>query len=289
MITMGIQRLARLLRRLPALPGAKEPELLIGAVLCGVAVLAALFGPMLLGGDPAAQDLFHVLQPPSWSHPCGTDAFGRDILLRLVYGLRLTIMEIAVSLVVAAGVGVPVGLCAGMAPAWLDSAIMTVSDVVFAFPGLILALLVVSLMGPGLFHALLAIAAFSIPVYIRLARNLTVSLRHSVWVEALQVLGASRARILFLHILPNAATPLLVQATLSSGTVVLSAASLSFLGLGAQPPLPEWGTMMSDGRNALGAAFWPCLFPGLAIAAAVIGLNCLGDGLRDRFDSSSRR
>ncbi|MCQ9156899.1 ABC transporter permease [Acidomonas methanolica] len=255
----------------------------LGAALCGGALVLALVGPVLLGGDPSAQDLYHVLQPPSWRHPCGTDAFGRDILVRLVYGLRLTLMEIAVSLTVAAGIGVPIGLFAGFAPRWVDGAVMTISDVLFAFPGLVLALLVVSLLGPGLFHALLAIAAFSVPVYIRLGRTLAAGMRHLLWVEALTVLGAGRTRVLLRHVLPNAATPLLVQATLSGGTVVLAAASLSFLGLGAQPPLPEWGTMMSDGRNALGAAFWPCLFPGLSIAVTVIGLNCLGDGLRERF------
>lgn len=267
----------------------RHPALCLGAMLCGLALVLGAIGPVVIGGDPSAQDLYHVLQPPSWTHPCGTDAFGRDIFLRLVYGLRLTMYEVVVSTACAAGIGIPLGLFSAMAPSWLDRAIMGLSDMVFAFPGLVLALLIVSLLGPGLFHALLAIAAFSIPIYTRLARNLTHALRHATYIEALQVLGASRARILFRHMLRNIAAPVLVQITLGAGTVVLSAASLSFLGLGAQPPMPEWGTMMSDGRNVLGAAFWPCLFPGLAIALAVIGLNCLGDGLREALDARSEQ
>lgn len=261
----------------------------LGGSVCSFLLLMAMLGPLILNADPSRQDLYHVLLPPSFAHPCGTDAFGRDIFVRLVYGLRLTLEEITVSLIVAAGIGIPVGLFSAMAPRWLDNAIMTVSDVLFAFPGLILALLIVSFLGPGLFHALLAIAAFSVPVYVRLARTMLVRIHHATWMEALTVLGVGRTRIMVRHVFPNVVTSLLVQLTLSSGEVVLAAASLSFLGLGAQPPLPEWGTMMSDGRNALGAAFWPCLFPGLAIAMTVIGLNCLGDGIRDRLDGRNKK
>lgn len=261
----------------------------LGGGICTGLLIMALVGPQLLGRDPAQQDLYHVLLPPSFVHLCGTDAFGRDIFARLISGLRLTLEEIVVTLLVAAGIGIPLGLFSAMAPRWVDHAIMTVSDILFAFPGLILALLIVSFLGPGLLHALLAIAAFSVPVYVRLARTMLVRLKHATWMEALRLLGIGPLRILVRHVLPNVATSLLVQVTLSSGDVVLAAASLSFLGLGAQPPLPEWGTMMSDGRNALGAAFWPCFFPGIAIAVTVIGLNCLGDGVRDRLDGRSSR
>jgi len=254
-------------------------ELALGAVIIGAMLVWGLIGPLTSATDPSAQDLYHTLQPPSWSHPFGTDAFGRDTWTRLMYGMRLALGEIALCVGLSAGIGVPVGLVAGYVGGMTDRIVMGCLDLLFAFPGLVLALLIISLLGPGLGNAILAIAAFSIPVYGRLARNLTLSLRHMEYIEALRVLGASRTRIVFVHILRNALAPLMVQATLSGGTVVLTAASLSFLGLGAQPPSPEWGAIMSDGRNYLGATIWPSLFPGLAIALTVIGLNCLGNGL----------
>ena len=184
----------------------------------------------------------------------------------------------------AVAAGVPLGLRFGTVGGWGDAAIMWVADIAFAFPAIVLALLIVSVLGPSVPNLLLAIAAFSVPVYARLSRNLTVGLRGAEFVEAATVAGASTWRIMTRHILPNTLSPIVVQATLTAGTVVLSAASLSFLGLGAQPPLPEWGTMLSDGRNYLGVSPWLTLCPGAAVMVTVLGFNMLGDGLRDLLD-----
>ena len=261
-----------------------NPSLAVGALLLGLLLLVAALPTALLPADPLLQDLHHVLADPSAAHPFGTDAFGRDILARVAAGARLSLMEVVVSIGLALLVAVPAGLLCGFVGGLVDTAVMAASDILFAFPGIILAILVVSVLGEGLFNTMLAIALFSAPLYARLSRNLALELRHREYVEAAVAFGAGTAHVLLRHVLRNAIGPLLVQSTLSAGMVVLTAASLSFLGLGAQPPSPEWGAMMSDGRNYLGADLWPSLFPGLAIALVVLGFDRLGEGLRQLLD-----
>jgi len=259
---------------------ARHGSLILGAVIVGMLVLVALFAPLLTTTSPLAQDLYHPFLGVSAAHPFGTDALGRDIATRVAYGARYSLAEVAVCVVISCSLGTLLGLASGVAGRRVDQAVMWLMDVLFAFPGIVLALLVLALLGPGLLNMLLAISLFSIPVYARLARNLAVGLRRAPYVEAAVAMGASPLRIMLVHILPGAAGPILVQATVSSGSVILTAASLSFLGLGVQPPAPEWGAMMSDGRNYVGAYLLPSLFPGLAITLAVLGFNLLGEGLR---------
>ena len=260
-------------------------SLAVGAALVGALILASLLAPLLGTGSPLAQDLYHPFQGVSPRHPFGTDAFGRDIATRVLYGARYSLVEAAASIAISCSLGTLLGLVAGEAGHLVDQAIMWLMDIMFAFPGIVLALLIVSLLGPGLFNVLLAISLFSVPVYARLARNLTLALRKTDYVEAAVAMGASFPRVMFRHILPNAAGPILVQCTVSAGSVILMAATLSFLGLGVQPPAPEWGAMMSDGRNYVGADILPSLFPGIAITLAVLGFNLLGEGLRRLLDS----
>jgi glutathione transport system permease protein len=259
-------------------------SLMIGGILVGLIVAAGLLAPLVAPHDPFVQDLGNALLPPSPQHWLGTDQYGRDVLTRILYGARISMIEVGLGVGMAVAAGVPAGLLAGWFGAATDEAISWGANIVFAFPGIILAILIVSVLGPGLFNLLLAIAIFSVPVYVRLTRNLTLTLRQTEYVEAARAMGAGTTRLLLQHVLRNALPPLLVQATLTAGTVILSAASLSFLGLGAQPPIPEWGAMMSSARDYLGVDNDLSLFPGLAITAAVLGFNLLGDGLRDLLD-----
>jgi glutathione transport system permease protein len=263
---------------------AANRSIALGSGLIGLIVLAAVFAPWIAPADPYAQDLLATMEPPSWAHPFGTDDNGRDIFARVLYGARISLLEVLLSVGLAVVVGVPLGILSGMSGRYLDQAIMWTMDILFAFPGIVLAILIVSVLGTSLVNLLIAIAVFSVPVYARLSRNLTLGLKSMEYVEAAHSLGISRRRIMSHYILRNAIGPIIVQATLTAGTVILSAASLSFLGLGAQPPLPEWGAMMSDGRNYLGLNIWMSLFPGLAIMITVLGFNILGDGLRDLLD-----
>lgn len=259
-------------------------SIIIGAGLVGLIVLAAILAPFIAPTDPYEQDLLSTMMSPSWAHPFGTDDNGRDILARVLYGARISLLEVVLSVGLSVLVGVPLGIFAGMASRMVDQAIMWVMDILFAFPGIVLAILIVSVLGSNLMNLMIAIAIFSVPVYARLSRNLTLGLKSMEYVEAAVSLGISRRRIMTHYILRNAVGPIIVQSTLTAGTVILSAASLSFLGLGAQPPLPEWGAMMSDGRNYLGLNIYMSLFPGLAIMVTVLGFNILGDGLRDLLD-----
>ncbi len=262
----------------------RRPNIAVGGGLVLLLVLAGLFAPLLTPHDPYAQDLAQALQPPMAGHPLGTDQFGRDVLARILFGARLSLIEVALGVGMAMAAGVPLGLAAGWFGRGVDEAISWALNILFAFPGIVLAILLVSVLGAGLFNLLLAIAIFSVPVYGRLARNLTLSLKAMDFAEGARAVGAGPWRVMLAHVLRNALPPLIVQASLTAGAVILSAASLSFLGLGVQPPLPEWGAMMSSGRELLGENTTLSLFPGLAIALAVLGFNLLGDGLRDVLD-----
>jgi ABC-type dipeptide/oligopeptide/nickel transport system permease subunit len=262
----------------------KYRNLTLGGSIMLVLLFAGLFAPLLAPYDPYAQNLSITFQPPGLAHLFGTDEYGRDMFSRVLYGARLSQLEIAVSVGMSLAVGVPLGMISGYIGGLPDQIILWFIDLLYAFPGIVLAILIVAILGPGLFDSLVAISIFAIPVYTRLARNLTQSLKRMEYIEAARALGAGPGRILFAHILRNAAVPILIQAALTAGNVVLTASGLSFLGLGAQPPLAEWGAMMAEGRNFLGVATYLTIFPGAAITLTALGLNLLGDGLRDRFD-----
>jgi glutathione transport system permease protein len=266
----------------------RHRNLALGGAMVLILVLTGLFAPLLAPFDPYQQDLLNARQPPSTTHLFGTDQFGRDMLSRVIYGTRISLIEILLGVGMAVAIGVPLGLISGYYGGRVDRALSWLMDILFAFPGIILAILTVSVLGSGLFNMLLAIAIFSIPVYGRLGRNLTLMLKDVEYAEAAQALGARDRAVMFRHILRNSLAPLMVQASLTAGSVVLTAASLSFLGLGAQPPVPEWGAMVSNGRNFLGVATHLSLFPGLALTFAVLGFNTLGDGLRDLLDPRFR-
>ena len=265
----------------------RHPAITFGGALVAAIVLLGLFAPFITHYSPYTQDLIDTLLPPSGDHPFGTDDYGRDIFARVIYGARISIIEVVLSVGLAMIIGIPLGVLSGMAGRYIDLIIMWLMDMLFAFPGIVLAILVVSILGGGLINLLIAISLFAIPVYARLSRNLTLGLKRMEYVEAAQALGLSWYRIVVHYILRNAIGPIIVQSTLTAGTVILAAASLSFLGLGVQPPLPEWGTMMSDGRNFLGINIYLSLFPGLAIMLTVLGFNVLADGLRDLLDKRS--
>lgn len=266
----------------------RYPNLVIGGVLTLIVVLVGVCAPLLTSHDPYLQDLGNTLQPPSIAHLFGTDEYGRDLFTRVIYGARISLLEVTLSVSLALAVGLPLGVVAGYFGRGVDQAITWCADILYAFPGIVLAILIVSVLGTNLVNMLIAISIFAIPGYIRLTRNLTLSLKELQYTEAALSLGASVPRVMFVHILRNALAPILVQATLTAGEVILSAAGLSFLGLGVQPPAAEWGAMMSEGRNYLGIATHLSLFPGLAITFTVLGLNLLGDGLRDKLDPRFR-
>ena len=278
----GISRFSRWQSRISSL--LRYRNLALGGTIVLVLLFVGLLAPLLAPHDPYAQNLWGTFQPPGQGHLFGTDEYGRDMFSRVLYGARLSLLEITVSVGMSLAIGVPLGMLSGYVGGFTDHAILWLIDILYAFPGIVLAILIVAILGPSLFDSLVAISIFAIPVYTRLARNLTLSLKRMEYIDAARALGAGTWRILFHHILRNAAVPLLVQATLTAGDVVLTASGLSFLGLGAQPPLAEWGAMMAEGRNFLAVATYLTLFPGAVITLTALGLNLLGDGLRDRFD-----
>lgn len=258
-------------------------------------LLVAVFAPLIAPYSPSAQFRDAILQPPvwqdggTWQFALGTDAVGRDMLSRLIHGARFSFFVGIVVVVVAVTGGVIIGLIAGFAPNWLDALIMRLMDIILAFPSLLLALVLVAVLGPTLLNAMIAIALVLQPHYVRLTRASVMSERSKDYVTASRVAGAGRLRLMFITVLPNCLAPIIVQAALSFSTAILDAAALGFLGMGAQPPTPEWGTMLADAREFVLRAWWVVTFPGIAILVTVLAINLMGDGLRDALDPKLKR
>jgi peptide/nickel transport system permease protein len=259
-------------------------NLRIGGGLVAVTVLMALVGPWLVPADPRVQELALRLAGPSLAHPFGLDELGRDILARLVAGARVSLLVGVAVVSVSAALGLVVGGIAGYAGGWIDTLVGRVIDVLMAFPGILLAIALVAALGPSLRNVVIALATIGWVGYARLVRGQVLKAREFEYVQAARSLGASASRVLWRHVLPSAYPAVLVQATLGMAGAIVAEASLSFLGLGVQPPTPSWGTMLDAGRGHLLDAPHLTIFPGLAIALLVVGFNFLGDGLRDRLD-----
>ncbi|MEZ5780018.1 MAG: ABC transporter permease subunit [Paracoccaceae bacterium] len=258
-------------------------------------VVVAIFAPLIAPHSPTQQFRDHLLQPPFWqaggdsSFLLGTDAVGRDMLSRLIHGARYSFYVGIIVVAVAASGGIIVGLLAGFAPKWVDTIIMRVMDIILAFPSLLLALVLVAILGPSLTNAMIAIAIVLQPHYVRLTRASVISERSKDYVTAAKVTGAGLPRLMFITVLPNCLSPIIVQGALSFSTAILDAAALGFLGMGAQPPTPEWGTMLAEAREFILRAWWVVTFPGLAILITVLAINLMGDGLRDALDPKLKR
>lgn len=260
---------------------------LVGGVLIGGFVLLAILAPLLAPYDPMEQALYDRLAPPTLEHPFGTDDFGRDILSRVIFGARISLRVGVFAVLIALVVGTCIGLVAGYWGGFLDQVLMRLMDLMLAFPSILLAIGIVAVLGPGLENAMLAVGIVAVPQYARLVRASVLTVRETDYVLAARAMGASDWRILGIAVLPNCLAPLIVQATLGLATAILDAAGLSFLGLGAQPPTPEWGAMLSQGRELIVRAPWVLTFPGVAIFLTVLAFNLVGDGLRDALDPKS--
>ena len=267
----------------------------IGLAFFVLLVVTALFAPLLAPHDPSQQYRDAFLLPPAWAENgraaflLGTDAVGRDVLSRLIYGSQYSLFIGIVVVSIALFGGILIGLVAGFFGGWVDTVIMRVMDVILAFPSLLLALVLVAILGPGLTNAMIAIAIVYQPHFARLTRAAVMGEKEREYVAAARVAGAGNLRLMFKTILPNCLAPLIVQATLSFSSAVLDSAALGFLGMGAQPPTPEWGTMLAEAREFIQSAWWVVTFPGLAILLTVLAINLMGDGLRDALDPKLKR
>jgi peptide/nickel transport system permease protein len=269
---------------------ARSASSMAGLAIVVLFLIVVAIGPWIAPYPEDARGAVHLerkLQPPSAAHWFGTDEVGTDVYTRVILGARVSLQIGLVITVIAALIGVPLGIVAGYLGGALGELIMRVTDVFLSVPALILALAVVGALGPGIVNAMLALALVWWPGYVRLVQGKTLALKQETYVEAARAVGTGRLRIVFVHILPNCVSPIVVKASMDMGMAILAAASLGFIGLGAQPPYPEWGAMISHGRNYLPTWWWYSAFPGLAIYLTVLGFNLLGDGLRDLLDPKS--
>ncbi len=262
----------------------RNPAALVGAVIVAVFVVLALAAPILPIASPTATDWGAIRQPPSAAHWLGTDEIGRDIFARMIWGARASLMAGVVSVAIAVVIGVPLGLVAGYFGGWTDSVISRCTDALLAMPFLILAIALAAFLGPSLTNAMIAIGLSAVPIFIRLTRGQVLSVKTEDFVEGARAIGLGHLAIMAVYILPNVIPPILVQATLTVATAIIAEASLSFLGLGQQPPAPSWGSMLNTAKNFMSQAPWMAVWPGVAIFLVVMGFNLMGDGLRDALD-----
>ena len=255
-----------------------------GLIILLVLIAVSIGAPLLSAQDPENMNLSQVLRPPSGEFPMGTDYLGRDILTRVLYGGRLSLLIGLLAVVLGLAIGVPLGAVSGYYGGWADLIIQRLADILLAFPGFLLSLSLVAVLGVGLQNVIFSVAVGALPSFIRLVRGSVLSIRELTYVEAARSVGVGDRLILMRHVLPNAMAPVIVQATLNLGSAILIAAGLGFLGLGVRPGTPEWGTMLGEGRNYVFSAWYVATFPGIAIFLAVMGFNLLGDGLRDMLD-----
>ncbi len=266
-----------------------------GLIICGILLLMAILAPLIVPHNPAEQFRDALLKPPIWQAGSdarfilGTDAVGRDLLSRLIMGSQYSLFIGAIVVAIAMGIGVILGLVAGYVGGLCDIIIMRIMDLILAFPSLLLALVMVAILGPGLFNAMMAIALVLQPHFVRLARASVLAEKGKDYVTATRIAGAGHWRLMFKTILPNCTAPFIVQGTLSFSSAILDAAALGFLGMGAQPPIPEWGSMLAEAREFILSAWWVVTFPGLMILITVLAINLFGDGLRDALDPKLKR
>jgi ABC-type dipeptide/oligopeptide/nickel transport system permease subunit len=265
-----------------------HPSAIVGITILALYVTATLFGPLVFRWSPVHQSLADSFLPASVSHPLGTDEYGRDELVRLLFGARYTLLLGFAAVAIGLAIGVPMGAVSGYFGGGVDLLSQRVTDIVLAFPNILLALALVAVLGVGLTNVIIALAITSIPIFVRLTRASALSIREQPYVEAARALGVPSASILFRHVIPNSLAPVIVQASLQLGAAILLAAALGFLGLGVQAPTPEWGTMLGSSRNYIFSDSNLATFPGLAIFGAVLAFNLVGDGLRDALDPRLR-
>ncbi len=267
-------------------PFRVNKKVLIGCLLLFLLLLTAVFAPQLAKTDPNEADPLNTFVPPGKDHWMGTDNIGRDIWSRFCYGGRVSLLIGVIAMVIGTILGSVIGVIAGFYGSWADSVLSWMTEVLMAFPGMLLALTIMAILGPGLANVMVAVGISSIPQYMRLARSSVMKAREMDYIEAARCIGCSDMRVLFIHILPNILRPIIVLSTLGIGSAILEGASLSFLGLGAQPMTPEWGAMLSSGRQFLRNAWWVSVFPGLGVFLVILSINFIGEGLGEILDHS---
>jgi len=283
--TLGIEYLLHFVLRIGKVMtrGGQNSNIRVGSIMVGILIIVGVLGPLISPHDPYKHDLMQTLNPPSWKHPFGTDLYGRDVFSRVIHGTWIAIKICVIGVGIAFVIGNIAGALAGYYGGWIDTIIMRIVDSIMAFPFLVLVIAIMAIFGPGLGNLYFAIVVVSWCQYARIARSRYISEKEADYVMAAKSVGFNDKRIIFRHLMPNAVTPTVVYASLDCALVILLAASLSFIGIGAQPPLPEWGAQIAEGKQFLHVAWWVATFPALGIMYLVIGCSILGDGLRDHL------